>query len=142
MTETGYFRTAGGLETRVVLKEEVRKELVIFVMQRCTSVLSTENNTQGQNSTLYTKYSYVVCMELPSFHLNTANENLALCVSHIFRPQYHKKLCFEFGCCRPCPEGVSLNLSSMSILNNTEQKLQFKDKQSTIHIKILIVSNW
>lgn len=72
MTESGCLRRAGGLKMRVVLKEEVQKEMVIFVMQRCASVPSTETSKQGQNSTFYTKYTHVVCMELPSFHLKTS----------------------------------------------------------------------
>lgn len=79
MTESDCLRTAGELKMRVVLKEEVQKELVIFVMQRCASVLSTETNKQGQNSTFYTRYTHVVCMELPSFHLKTTHESMALC---------------------------------------------------------------
>lgn len=81
---------------RVVLKEEVQKELVIFVMQRCVSVLSTETNKQGQNSTFYTKYTHVVCMELPSFSFEDIMKSW-LCVQSYFRPQYNKKS-FQFSC--------------------------------------------
>lgn len=38
----------GRVKTGGVLKEEVQKELVILVMQRCISVHSTETNTRAE----------------------------------------------------------------------------------------------
>lgn len=54
----------GRVKTRGVLKEEVQKELVILVMQRCISVHSTETNTQGETQH-YTQNAAQICIELP-----------------------------------------------------------------------------